>query len=500
MGNIYRNAQLVLGWIGPTADDSELALKSLAYIGRACAAMPDGPCIQERLQFFQHALPAGEDDPDKAFPIAPVIALCSRPWWGRIWVLQEVVLSKNVYVVCGSSSLEFHLLSLAWCALVELPLLNANCKNALTDRIKLLTPIQNCQPRLIEAASEGTGQSPQPLTTRMLRATEFGATDPKDHIYALLGMTSDVEELGIVADYTKPCAESYTIVAAALLQRQQKLQILSRCRNPKVQKGLPSWVPDWSQPAPVMIHNPRYGLFSAGRCGMAQKLFALFTVGRKTMEQKLRVEGKILFVRGAIVGSIKQLGWSWNAVSVEELKDHAQVIRTGLGIISDFVSTNCTAYRTLKDQEDAIWRTPIADTEFGLFGPNGRYNRRATTQMRNVFKEFRNPSLKSGAVTEQYRHRYIAAMLAFFLGRRYFSISTGHLGLGPLDVRNGDLVCTIIDGDVPFVIRQTAPGDFGWSRERSKTHYKLVGECYIHGIMDGELWQSEPEIEELMLV
>lgn len=499
MGNIYRKAQLVLGWIGPPADDSELALKSLAYIGRACAAMPDGPCIQERLQLFQHALPAGDDDLDEAFPVAPVIALCSRPWWGRIWVVQEVVLSKNVHVVCGSSSLEFSLISLVWCALGELPLLNAKCKGALTDRIKPLAPIQSSQSRLIDAALEGTGQSPQPLTMRMLRATAFGATDPRDHIYALLGMTSDVEELGILADYTRSCAQAYTVVAAALLQRQQKLQILSRCRNPRVQKDLPSWVPDWSQPAPVMIHNPRYGLFSAGRCTTAQKLFALFKGGRDTMKQHLRVEGKTLFVRGAIVGSVNKLGWSWNAVSVEESKDHTQVVRTGLGIISDLVSTNCTAYKTLKDQEDAIWRTPIVDTEFGLFGPNGRYNRRATKEMQNAFREFRNPGFKSNAVTEQCRFRYIAALLAHLPGRRYFSTSTGQLGLGPLDVRTGDLVCTIIDGDVPFVIRQiVAEGLVGYFRKR--TQYELVGECYVHGIMDGELWQSKLEIEELMFV
>ncbi|KAF1998488.1 HET-domain-containing protein, partial [Amniculicola lignicola CBS 123094] len=79
MGNIYRNAQLVLGWIGPAADDSELALRSI-------------------LQLFEDALPADKDDLDKAFPTAAVIALCSRAWWGRIWVLQEVVLAKNIHV------------------------------------------------------------------------------------------------------------------------------------------------------------------------------------------------------------------------------------------------------------------------------------------------------------------------------------------------------------------------------------------------------------------
>ncbi|KAF2117512.1 heterokaryon incompatibility protein-domain-containing protein [Lophiotrema nucula] len=484
MGNIYRTALVVLAWLGPAADDSELALKSLGYVGRSCLDMPDGPAIQERHDFFSRVLPMGEDKPENTFPTEPAVALFNRPWWSRIWVIQEVVLSRNVHIMCGNSSTEFSVVSSAFTALFELPLLNAQCQNTLSHRIEPLAPIHRCQPRLIDAAI-GIGQGTQSLTMTMLRATSFGATDPRDHIYALLGMISDVEELGLVVDYTKPCSDTFSDVAAAILQRQHNFQILSRNRDPKSQQNLPSWVPDWSQPFPVMICDARFPLFSAGA---------------STQKQQLRVEENMLIVRGAILGPVKHLGWSWESINPQDLSNIPQLVRTALGQINSFAGTNCTAYGTLKDLEEAIWRTPIVDTEFGLFGEHGRYNRRATAQVQQVFNELCHSEPTPSVPTEQIKMRYIGATVSQLENRQYFCTSTGHLGLGPLGMRVGDLVCTIIDADVPFIIRAKKGQSVGWFRKRRMTHYKFVGECYVHGIMDGEIWSTDLDAQDLVFV
>ncbi|XDG05597.1 hypothetical protein ABKA04_005212 [Annulohypoxylon sp. FPYF3050] len=57
--------------------------------------------------------------------------------------------------------------------------------------------------------------------------------------------------------------------------------------------------------------------------------------------------------------------------------------------------------------------------------------------------------------------------------RTLFSTRKGYLGLGP-DCHKGDLVCLMFGGEVPFVLR---PKD---------GYYQLVGDAYVHGIMDGE--------------
>lgn len=52
----------------------------------------------------------------------------------------------------------------------------------------------------------------------------------------------------------------------------------------------------------------------------------------------------------------------------------------------------------------------------------------------------------------------------------------GYLGVIPEEAREGDQITVFLGGKLPFVVRPTGNGD-----------YVLVGACYVHGIMDGEL-------------
>jgi hypothetical protein len=75
-------------------------------------------------------------------------------------------------------------------------------------------------------------------------------------------------------------------------------------------------------------------------------------------------------------------------------------------------------------------------------------------------------------------------------GRCFFATSKGFLGLGPRSMQRGDIVAVLFGGRVPFILRSM------------DGHFRLVGECYVHGIMDGEvvqMWKdgelSESEFE-----
>jgi hypothetical protein len=172
-----------------------------------------------------------------AFPTAAVVALFNRPWWQRIWVVQEVVLAKNVYLICGNIDMLFSLLSLAFTLLYELPMPSAYAGGALETRIAALTPIFSCNPRLLQAAARGNGQDRQILIERLDEVHSLQTTEMKDHIYALLGIVSDIDRLGIKVDYSKPCAEMFIQIAEGLLVKQVNMQILSRCQMPKEAEG-----------------------------------------------------------------------------------------------------------------------------------------------------------------------------------------------------------------------------------------------------------------------
>jgi hypothetical protein len=70
------------------------------------------------------------------------------------------------------------------------------------------------------------------------------------------------------------------------------------------------------------------------------------------------------------------------------------------------------------------------------------------------------------------------------LKRRSFETRSGMLGLGPLATATDDIVVVLFGGTVPFVLRPDA----------DKQRYRLVGECYVHDVMNGEAVVSGKEV------
>ncbi|CAG8980594.1 hypothetical protein HYALB_00013577 [Hymenoscyphus albidus] len=55
------------------------------------------------------------------------------------------------------------------------------------------------------------------------------------------------------------------------------------------------------------------------------------------------------------------------------------------------------------------------------------------------------------------------------------------MGLGPYNASVGDHVYILFGVDVPFVLR----------RMESKGNFRIIGDCYTHGFMDGEILEAE---------
>ncbi|KAI0161714.1 hypothetical protein GGR52DRAFT_137006 [Hypoxylon sp. FL1284] len=68
--------------------------------------------------------------------------------------------------------------------------------------------------------------------------------------------------------------------------------------------------------------------------------------------------------------------------------------------------------------------------------------------------------------------------------RRFFISRQGYIGLAPLGTEVGDLVCVLAGGRAPFIVRpvQQSEGDH---QATSKAVCRLLGDSYVHGLMDG---------------
>ena len=52
--------------------------------------------------------------------------------------------------------------------------------------------------------------------------------------------------------------------------------------------------------------------------------------------------------------------------------------------------------------------------------------------------------------------------------------------------KNGDLICIIFGRSVPVVLRKIVSDEM-----TGEHHYELVGDCYIHGMMNGEAFTMQ---------
>lgn len=64
--------------------------------------------------------------------------------------------------------------------------------------------------------------------------------------------------------------------------------------------------------------------------------------------------------------------------------------------------------------------------------------------------------------------------------RRVFSTSGGRLGVSPSMLKKSDIVAILHGGNTPFILRRVESG------------YRVLGQCYVYGIMRGEAMQEQP--------
>jgi hypothetical protein len=79
------------------------------------------------------------------------------------------------------------------------------------------------------------------------------------------------------------------------------------------------------------------------------------------------------------------------------------------------------------------------------------------------------------------------------MARRLITMNVGHIGTGPCRVRKGDRICVLLGCSIPLILRP----------REGQPSYQVVGECYLHGFMDGEVLKGleggKFKIEEFQL-
>ncbi|KAL8290971.1 hypothetical protein RB600_006443 [Gaeumannomyces tritici] len=195
MAKIYANASRVIVWLGKAANGSDQAFEALRRAAGASGDERAPPTINEPTQ-------------------QAILTLLERPWFERIWVLQEVAAARYVLIKCGSSVVD----GTTFCLGLNASKPPYHTRPALRDLIPPMTRLirdaaarPQCATRLPETNLPSSfSLNIRPLTALVDMFHTRKATKPLDKVYALLGMSSDDPgTAGLSADYTESWAEVF---------------------------------------------------------------------------------------------------------------------------------------------------------------------------------------------------------------------------------------------------------------------------------------------------
>lgn len=242
MGKIYSQARQVLIWLG---EETEYDSEAFNAVSQLETALPT-PLPNDSEIFIR----AVNSIPRSSW--LQIACLLQNPWFQRVWVIQEVRMARSAQLFHGSKSI-------AWSKFAEavekISLYNIETIFA-ASKLALLA-LKNIG--LMREKLE----SRRPFLQLLCYARDFKSTDPRDKLFALLGLCD--------SDAVPWESPNYTIPASKLFVQYTKQELISGSLihlsatnyiEDITQLVLLTWVPDWSRPVenqPLEAHGVDIG-------------------------------------------------------------------------------------------------------------------------------------------------------------------------------------------------------------------------------------------------
>ena len=494
MPNIFYHASNVAIFLGADSNDSDLAMD---FVVRLINLEDFG-----RMEYCCTPRELGA-----------LNSLMKRQWFCSRWSLQVLALARRATLHCGNAQLD--LLDLATAvSLVEAA--NSDLVSRQYDMFgnsrgvsdflimfqlipaaRLLDVMSNLFRKNENWQIQGRCLSLEDLVCQV---SSFRSTTPHDIIYSVLALANDaipmhtdlhksrlersvptnLEEKVFIVDYDKPFLDVCKDFLTHTIRSRQFLDIICRPWVPEdsfKDQEKPSWL--------VTTKQAAYGLRPDGILDWAHadSLLGPTCLGKKNYSAsgRSKVARKWeLFGTGARKGFMYVEGFVIDTVGEKTPYAADGIIHTEWLEAGDWSDKSALP-------PPPFWRTLCADR-----GPNGSNPPLFYPQ---ACKSALNQTVKGGHIsTKRIVHRGENSIVASFLRRvqeviwmkRLIKTEGGRgendlprLGLAPHLTKKRDLICILYGCSVPVVLRKHHAGT-------PNEHYTFIGECYVHGIMEGE--------------
>ena len=424
MADIYRQASRVIIWLGPERDDSTLAIQELNSLGSTIEVEWTTKKVKALSgDNFGQWMEEPLPFAEDRKTLAAIRSFLDRSWFKRLWIWQEVQLANaGALIICGGECMLWHIFRNAITCLYN--------KQSNSLQSEQLMNICNYSP------------SPSRLWDLLYRTRYAQCSDERDRVYAILNLTSDFSRFE--PDYSKSTRDVFKSVVLAYASKKD-LTVLSLCetKENKETSG-PSWVPDWTIPKEYrrLAHvRACSGTAAQARCD----------------------KENVLVVSGCLIDTVDVIQQIPPSTSGRRTEQMGKIVRNIVGVKAK--NDMCAASDSMID---SVCRTLYCN-EFAErylpYAPDLPNTQESKKYVRDL--------MDNGELVEY--DKYSIQVHRRVKGEVTFQTRNGHIGIGPQSIRAGDQACILLGCRALLILR---PND-------AQT-YKVVGEAYMDGFMEGE--------------
>lgn len=480
MRYIYPGAKRTLVYIGPSGDGSDLVMDCAASLVERLSQVDAN--VSGRVSINE-----AEEESHSVWLAISLLLL--RPWFKRLWTLQEAALSKHLTIGCGTKWIKWETLCSLFVVILSKGLHNhlSNAyyaHTALRLEFEYLDNIPDFQ--LVRRVIKSQGCLSMPDV--FFYAQRKQCTEPIDRLWALYGLMppavqQEINNLGLIDQTMKGRKEywdTYKRFARWYVTQDPILYILSTTVSDRT-IALPTWCPNWNS---RKVYSRILAEIDHYHAGYTSEDSTKPQVSLGDDCDEIKVHGfqvekvkEVIHVQVVNPGSCKQQS-GINGTAAKNLQWESQCLKLS------YRTFNVPGRR--KEVIEAHWRTLVGDSisymdkdSIVRARPCSEGERKAYDLWKSLLlarkldKEFHFNDSNEKARSNQFEQSLFNACN----GRKFFSTSRGRIGLGPADIKEGDDICIFFGAKPVFVLRSQDHG----------IKSKLVGDAYVHGLMKGEL-------------
>ncbi len=537
MTQIYEQAASIMVWLGKPEneannrlafsmmEDFEKRYRHVAKKGRPYRPwwLPHKPRTsgQDVADFLLTISPAKDkkvfDVPDSRTHNAwlGIIALWKSTWWTRTWVFQESTIperyttvwvagicvlphSSKVRFLCGDQET-------GWSELGATSLIATNILSTPGIDSSFLVSTQKAMDRLIKFRSQRVQHVLRSFLDilQMFRCTE--CFDPRDKVYAPLCLAPDDVRRYIRPDYAKKTVLGvYTDVVRYYLEQpgheldflgyalyQEEAETLETPQG--VKSVLPSWVPNFSArldmvPIPKILHVPenldrkRFTIYDKRGIPSNKEVLAAAYRPLGNAPSRPYIKDNTLCAGGVYIDNLKDIIRS-TGPDLEAIHVAAREKGRTWAIDSKH------QYFTGENFGDASKRNAVLDL---INDELGRPSERGGV-LDSAFLRRPRAELSPGEYRRQMNmrsaQRQASTLREMALSRKQYLLMVPNAAVA------GDAIWALACGQALYILRPM---------NREMRQYRFVGECYAHGLMDGEIVRrlhfGEARMEDIYLI